>query len=249
MRPGQYMRNIQILLIILISCILFVGTVSAFGSMHYWTDSSGRSWSGFWDSCLDSNQSMCPFGSTCEGPEMVVTLGMAYFSAMPTSGPSPLIVQFSANSASDIDTWSWDFGDGSYGSGMKPVHTYTTPGTYTVKLTVRTEQAFGDGPESAYIAWGQENTFLKEDMIQVYGPVNTIIDLVSPELPAENNLVSGAVIPVVNNAQRGSIIQYNPDKFQSESIQKIKPLYSLRGQSSLPATGLPTKRTGIPVSG
>jgi hypothetical protein len=247
MGPGRNLRIIQGLVIILMGCILIVGTVSAFGVMHYWTDSSGRTWSGFWDSCLDSNQSICPFGSTCGGAELVVTLGMAHFSATPSSGQSPLKVQFSSNSASDIDSWSWDFGDGSYGSGINPVHTYTTPGTYTVKLTVRTEQAFGDGPESAYIAWGQENTFVEPDMIQVYGSVNTLVNQVSAEDTAENSLVNGATTPVVNNVQRGSIIQYNPDMFQLESIQKIRPDYVQTVKSSQSVTGIPLKRIGNSV--
>src|SRR4051812_42794644 len=35
-----------------------------------------------------------------------------------------------------IASQQWDFGDGGSGSGGSPSHTYTTPGTYTVKLTV-----------------------------------------------------------------------------------------------------------------
>ncbi len=37
---------------------------------------------------------------------------VARFSASPTSGEVPLIVTFSDASTGDIDTWSWDFGDG-----------------------------------------------------------------------------------------------------------------------------------------
>jgi RHS repeat-associated protein len=33
-------------------------------------------------------------------------------------------------------TYNWDFGDGSYGSGVSPTHKYTSPGIYAVKLTV-----------------------------------------------------------------------------------------------------------------
>ena len=36
-----------------------------------------------------------------------------------------------------VSTWDWDFGDGSTHSTVQnPTHTYTTPGTYTVNLTV-----------------------------------------------------------------------------------------------------------------
>ena len=36
----------------------------------------------------------------------------------------------------NIDSYDWDFGDSSGGSGARPEHTYTTAGSYTVTLTV-----------------------------------------------------------------------------------------------------------------
>ncbi|MFQ5711223.1 MAG: PKD domain-containing protein [Candidatus Geothermarchaeales archaeon] len=36
----------------------------------------------------------------------------------------------------NIVSYGWDFGDGAAGTGVNPTHTYTSPGTYTVKLTV-----------------------------------------------------------------------------------------------------------------
>lgn len=254
MGPGRSIGIIKILAIVLIGCSFIVGTVSAFGVMHYWTDSYGRTWSGFWDPLYDQNQnlnpSMCVFGCPCGSTEMVVTLGMVHFSATPTSGPSPLKVQFSSNPTSDIDSWSWDFGDGSYGSGMNPLHTYTVPGTYTVKLTIRTAQAFGDGPESAYYAWGQENTFVEPDMVQVGGSAaGSTVDLVLPDLTGQNNLVTGMSIPTVNEVQLGSFVQHVPVKYQSDSIQKTESLYSQRVKSSPQVTRLPSWTTGILGSG
>src|SRR5215470_13222523 len=60
----------------------------------------------------------------------------AGFSATPTTGPTPLAVQFSDASTGSISTWTWDFGDGATGSAQNPQHTYNTAGSYTVNLTV-----------------------------------------------------------------------------------------------------------------
>ena len=66
-------------------------------------------------------------------------LPSAAFTADPDSGPAPLTVAFDASASSDIDgalTYSWDFGDGSAGSGKTATHTYDDHGTYVAMLTV-----------------------------------------------------------------------------------------------------------------
>jgi glucose/arabinose dehydrogenase len=67
----------------------------------------------------------------------------AVATASPTSGPTPLTVNFDGSGSSDPDgdpiTYSWDLnGDGIYGdsTAQKPTYTYTTPGTFTVRLQV-----------------------------------------------------------------------------------------------------------------
>jgi PKD repeat protein len=53
-----------------------------------------------------------------------------------TSGRLPLKVTFTNTSTGSITTGTWYFGDGSQSVLSQPTHTYTTPGTYTVKLSV-----------------------------------------------------------------------------------------------------------------
>jgi PKD repeat protein len=65
---------------------------------------------------------------------------VADLEAMPVSGVVPLMVTFDASGSSDangtISNYSWNFGDGSIGSGMVTNHTYTDAGQYTAVLTV-----------------------------------------------------------------------------------------------------------------
>src|SRR5262249_26263379 len=68
----------------------------------------------------------------------------AVASANPTSGTAPLTVSFDGSASSDPDagdtiSYSWDLnGDGVYGdsAAVSPSYTYTSAGTYTVRLKV-----------------------------------------------------------------------------------------------------------------
>jgi len=65
---------------------------------------------------------------------------IASFTASPTSGVAPLTVSFNASGSSDSDgtiiSYTWDFKDGSTGSGQITSHTFSSAGSYSVKLTV-----------------------------------------------------------------------------------------------------------------
>lgn len=60
---------------------------------------------------------------------------VANFYAIPLSGASPLLVQFTDTSTNSPVSWSWNFGDGGTSTLQSPPYTYTTAGTYTVTLT------------------------------------------------------------------------------------------------------------------
>ena len=62
----------------------------------------------------------------------------ASFNADPTSGSAPLVVRFTDTSTGEIANRAWDFGDGTTSTETNPLHTYTTPGEYTVTLRVAT---------------------------------------------------------------------------------------------------------------
>lgn len=61
---------------------------------------------------------------------------LAGFTGSPSSGFAPLTVRFSSTSGG-ADTYAWRFGDGGTSPAENPVHTYITPGTYSVSLEAR----------------------------------------------------------------------------------------------------------------
>lgn len=75
----------------------------------------------------------------------------ANFSGLPTSGPSPLIVQFNDLSTGNPDTWLWYFGDGDTSTAQNPSHTYLTNGSFDVKLIASSGSASDSITKTAYI--------------------------------------------------------------------------------------------------
>ena len=65
------------------------------------------------------------------------------FAASPVQGSIPLVVTFSSFSNNTVQSWDWDFGDGSSASVQNPTHTYTKPGIFSVTLSASNE--FGTG--------------------------------------------------------------------------------------------------------
>lgn len=128
-------------------------------------------------SCLHPNHSyqapgMYTVTLTVSGPGGVDTLTrtgiitvyeavQAAFSATPTSGAGPLVVQFTNLSTGDYDACLWEFGDGrSSHLCVNPTHLYTTPGTYTVSLTVAGAGGSHTTTEVGYITVQSYRVFL-----------------------------------------------------------------------------------------
>ncbi|MFN8378360.1 MAG: PKD domain-containing protein [Anaerolineae bacterium] len=60
----------------------------------------------------------------------------AAFSANPTNGDAPLIVQFTDTSTGVISSWFWNFGNGQTSTERNPRITFNSVGTFNVFLTV-----------------------------------------------------------------------------------------------------------------
>jgi PKD repeat protein len=106
---------------------------------------------------FDTNGARAVFASGLLAPVAVAfapaNLPQVQFSASPTNGTAPVIVQFNApnvdNLGNTITSWHWDFGDGSTGNGQKPTHTYTAGGDFLPHLVATNNNSaavFGSGP-------------------------------------------------------------------------------------------------------
>ncbi len=73
------------------------------------------------------------------------------FSASVLSGPAPLTVDFTDSTWGCVSGWTWDFGDTGSDTLQNPQHIYTTPGVYTVQLSVTGPGGIADDTKVAYI--------------------------------------------------------------------------------------------------
>ena len=112
----------------------------------------------------------------------------------------PLTVQFSDSSWGLITGWLWDFGDGTTSTEENPIHIYTKPGTYTIKLTV-------NGPY-------YNSTETASDLYTVIGPTNT-----------RTGKVYSTIQSAVDDAQDGDIIEIGSPSYletYTENVNIIK---------------------------
>ena len=72
------------------------------------------------------------------------TAGFEVSPAEPKAGQGVSFTDTSTDSDGRVVSWSWDFGDGSTSNEAEPVHVYSSPGNYTVTLTVRDDKGGED---------------------------------------------------------------------------------------------------------
>jgi len=84
-------------------------------------------------------------------PPVAVASIVSSSATVPPSFSTGVAINFSGSGSSDPDgtitSYAWNFGDGSFGSGVSPSHSYTAVGTYVVTLTV-TDNLGASGSDS-----------------------------------------------------------------------------------------------------
>ncbi len=83
----------------------------------------------------------------------IATPPTAGFTASPTSGCGPLTVQFTNTSSANTTSWNWQFPGGTPSSSTQqnPSVVYSTPGTYSVTLTVSNSTGSNTATQTNYI--------------------------------------------------------------------------------------------------
>ena len=77
------------------------------------------------------------------------------FEASNNSGCEELAVQFTDMSLNNPISWEWNFGDGNTSDAQHPIHTYISPGTYTVSLQATNSDGVGFLEIADYIFVGE----------------------------------------------------------------------------------------------
>lgn len=100
-------------------------------------------------------------GIQLNGPGATTTPPTASFSGAPTSALTGHSVVFTDSSTGNITNWVWNFGDGqsvTNSSNANISHAYSTPGTYTVSLTVTGQSGANTSTRTGYITVTQAPT-------------------------------------------------------------------------------------------
>jgi PKD repeat protein len=128
-----------------------------------------------------------------------------------TSGQAPLAVSFSSAGSADTDGgiagYAWAFGDGATSTDASPVHTYSTAGSFTARLTVTdTDGATGVATVPITVT------------TRCSAPANQVIaENCRPGNPASEWQVSGAGDPALQgfttdlSVNRGGLVQFKVD--------------------------------------
>lgn len=116
------------------------------------------------DSCFSTITNWVWVGDT-------IAMCQAYFYAVPDSAGG-LTASFYDMSSGSMDSWLWDFGDGTLSNEQNPVHTYQQAGIYEVCLTITNNSNLCWDMYCETVFIGQNSQCLAQFAWYPYEPVN-----------------------------------------------------------------------------
>jgi PKD repeat protein len=147
---------------------------------------------------------------------------VADFSATPTSGLTPLSVQFTDSSTGFTEpiTYFWNFGDGSNSTERNPSHTYSSENSqnYTVSFNVSGN-------------YGKTGSIIKSDYISLEIPT---IELTLSENPPDQSYLPNGSIPLIPSLPQAQSMPRNEPGLQSFPQSKSAVQVVSYSQSSSP---------------
>jgi PKD repeat protein len=149
---------------------------------------------GTWIAAVTSNQlTLDVFNDTPYLKVNYTPAPVAAFTANQTMGVSPLAVQFT-DMSTDAVSWNWTLGDGNVSTLQNPVFTFTTPGTYTIKLNASNGYTYDEEVKTNYITVTTEPvpvTDFSGTPVTGIVPLNVTFTDSSTESPTEWNYTFG----------------------------------------------------------
>lgn len=139
-------------------------------------------------------------------------------------GPSPLPVQFTGASDLPVTAWSWDFGDSSELSELQsPSHIFTSPGLYSVKLTVQSGDSSFQAIKADFLAATADTMGVDETL----APLGSIARV---DISAHNTLALASIKipfswggPLNMTFDSASTAGLRTDYFESVQLTSINP--------------------------
>ena len=118
--------------------------------------------------------------STQEFTIITNALPVPSFTITPTTPVTETVTSFDASASSDadgtIESYSWDFGDGTTATGMMVEHTYTTAGPVDVKLIVVDDQGSSDSSIVSVTVNGKPSAAFTANPTSGIAPIEIAVD-------------------------------------------------------------------------
>ena len=158
----------------------------SYSTTYYWyvnaTDLGTGNWTNatYWFTTQSQSGSGSPGGGGTPPAPIVQNVAPTADAGGPYTGVVNTAITFNGSSSSDsdgtIESYSWDFGDDSSGSGETTTHAYSIAGNYTVTLTVEDDDGATDSDTASVKITDGSQDQTDDDSDQNDDENNTVVD-------------------------------------------------------------------------
>lgn len=159
------------------------------------------------------------------------SIGTNFLASQNTSCSLPTTIGFNNTTSAGL-SYTWDFGDGSTDMTTNPSHTYTTNGTYSIKLV------------ATGCAVGSKDSIIKSSYITINAPINPVTtgDNVCSNNSASLSATGNGIINWYNAANNGTLVATG-NVFTTPTLTNNTTYYAINTITQTPIYGAPTTNT------